>query len=45
MYEIVADVPENAIDISYGLFLLGDGRAWLDSVSVDIIPAGVAGTP
>lgn len=36
-YEIIADVPQNAETISYGLALVGDGKAWLDSVSVDVV--------
>jgi erythromycin esterase len=36
-YEIVADVPQDADSISYGLFLTGDGKAWLDVVSVEVI--------
>lgn len=34
LYEIVADVPEGAGIISFGLFLAGAGAAWLDGVSV-----------
>jgi erythromycin esterase len=37
IYEIVADVPQDADSISYGLYLVGDGKAWLDSVSVEAI--------
>jgi erythromycin esterase len=37
IYEIVADVPLNADSISYGLYLVGDGKAWLDSVSVEVV--------
>jgi erythromycin esterase len=36
-YEIVADVPQDADSISYGLYLVGDGKAWLDSVTVEVI--------
>jgi erythromycin esterase len=35
VYEIVADVPEHAGVISYGLFLTGVGTAWLDDVTVE----------
>lgn len=35
LYEIVADVPENAETISYGLYLAGAGTAWMDKVSVE----------
>jgi erythromycin esterase len=37
VYEIVADVPADADAISYGLALTGDGRAWLDSVSLEVL--------
>lgn len=35
IYEIVAEVPKDAVVISYGL--AGDGAAWLDAVSLDVI--------
>ena len=35
--EIVADVPQDADSISYGLALVGDGKAWLDSVSTEVM--------
>jgi hypothetical protein len=31
------DVPRNADSISYGLYLVGDGKGWLDSVSVEVV--------
>jgi len=37
VYEIVADVPQDAESISYGLVLVGDGKAWLDSVSLEAL--------
>ena len=36
-YEIVSDVPSDAETIDYGLALLGEGEAWLDSVSIVVI--------
>lgn len=36
-YEIVGDVPTDANKITYGLAFVGDGRAWLDSVSIEIV--------
>ena len=36
-YEIEADVPDNADAISYGLHMVGKGRAWLDAVSIEVI--------
>jgi hypothetical protein len=37
IYEIVADAPLDADSISYGFYLVGDGKAWLDSVSVEVV--------
>jgi erythromycin esterase len=37
IYEIVADVPEDAVVISYGLFLAGEGSAWIDDVSLEVV--------
>jgi hypothetical protein len=36
-HEIIADVPVDAAFISYGLYLVGDGKAWLDSVSLQVV--------
>ncbi|HYO47858.1 MAG TPA: hypothetical protein VEY33_14345, partial [Gemmatimonadota bacterium] len=36
-YEIVGDVPEDAEMIDYGMALVGDGRAWIDAVSVEVV--------
>jgi erythromycin esterase len=36
-YEIIGEVPLDAETIGYGIALVGDGRAWLDSVSVEVI--------
>lgn len=37
VYTIVADVPSEADAIAYGLVLVGDGSAWLDAVSVEVV--------
>ena len=37
-YELNVQVTENAATISYGLSLAGDGRAWIDDVSVEVLP-------
>ena len=37
IYEIVAEVPQDADSISYGLVLVGEGKAWLDSVSLEVM--------
>lgn len=36
-YEIIGDVPLDAETIGYGIALVGDGQAWLDSVSIEVI--------
>lgn len=36
-HEIVSDVPTDAIKITYGLAFVGDGRVWLDSVSIQVV--------
>jgi len=36
-YEIIGDVPLDAETIDYGFALLGEGEAWLDSVSIGVI--------
>jgi hypothetical protein len=37
IYEVFADVPKDADSIYYGLVLVGDGKAWLDSISVEVV--------
>ena len=37
VYEIVGKVPADAEVIGFGLALVGDGQAWLDSVSIKVI--------
>jgi erythromycin esterase len=36
-YEIVGEVPADAERIDYGMALVGDGRAWIDAVSVEVV--------
>jgi C-terminal processing protease CtpA/Prc len=36
-YEIVGEVADDAVSINFGLLLVGDGRAWLDSVSFEVL--------
>ena len=36
-YEIIGEVPEDAEVIDYGMALVGDGRAWIDAVSVEVV--------
>jgi C-terminal processing protease CtpA/Prc len=42
-YEIVGDVAEDATYVNFGLMLIGQGRAWLDSVWFEIIGAAGEG--
>jgi erythromycin esterase len=35
--EIVRDVPKEADVLTFGLALVGEGRAWLDSVSLEVV--------
>jgi erythromycin esterase len=35
--ETVGDVPKDADRIDYGLALVGEGRAWLDSVTLEVV--------
>ena len=36
-YEIIGEVPMDAEVIGYGLALVGDGKAWIDSMSIEVI--------
>jgi C-terminal processing protease CtpA/Prc len=36
-YEICGDVAEDAVSVDVGLMLVGNGRAWLDAVSFEVI--------
>ena len=40
-FEIVGDIARDAERINFGLMLMGRGKAWLDSVAIDVV--GVAG--
>lgn len=37
VHEVVADVPEDATIISYGLNMTGSGAVWLDTVSLEVV--------
>jgi len=37
VYETVGDVPKDADRIDYGLALVGLGRAWFDSVVLEMV--------
>jgi len=36
-YEIIGEVPANAVTIEYGIVFVGDGQAYLDAVSLEEI--------
>ena len=36
-YEVLVEVPEDAVSISIGLTLNGDGKAWLDAVTFEAV--------
>jgi hypothetical protein len=36
-YEIIGDIEQDAERINIGLMLLGDGKAWLDDVSFEVV--------
>jgi erythromycin esterase len=36
-YEIIGEVPPDAETIGYGIALVGDGQAWFDSVSIEVV--------
>jgi predicted esterase len=40
-YEIVGDVAEDAVSICLGMILVGDGKAWLDDATVEVVGADV----
>jgi hypothetical protein len=43
-YELVLDVPEHAIAVSFGLVLAGKGQAWMDDLRLDKVGREVATT-
>lgn len=43
-YEIVGDVAGDAKQIAIGAFLMGEGEAWVDDVSLEIVGDDVAAT-
>jgi len=36
-YEIVLDVPENSINLAFGIILDGTGQAWIDDIKFEIV--------
>jgi hypothetical protein len=36
-YALVVDVPEESTSMSFGLFLIGAGKMWLDEVKFEVV--------
>lgn len=43
-YEIVLDVPTVPLQIAYGAILGGQGRVWVDDLTLEVVGADVATT-
>jgi len=43
-YEVVLDVPAEALSVNFGILLSGAGQAWLDGVAFDSVGSEVAVT-
>lgn len=43
-YDIVLDVPDNAINLAYGALLVGTGQIWFDDVKFEVVGTDVATT-
>jgi erythromycin esterase len=37
-YEVVVFIPENVATLQFGFALVGDGRAWIADVSLEVVP-------
>lgn len=40
-YEIVLDVPENSVEIYFGLLLAGTGQVWVDDFRLEVVDSSV----
>jgi hypothetical protein len=36
-YEVVLDVPETAVNISFGVLLVGKGKVWVDDFALEVV--------
>ena len=43
-YEIVLDVPENSVNIAFGILLAGKGQVWLDGIQFEVVGQDVPTT-
>jgi hypothetical protein len=41
-YEITLDVPENAVNVAFGVFVAGKGQAWVDDYLFEVVGKDVA---
>jgi hypothetical protein len=41
---IILDVPQNSVDIAFGILLQGTGRVWIDNVRFEVVSADVPAT-
>jgi hypothetical protein len=41
-YDVVLDVPSNAVGVSFGVLLFGPGQVWLDDVALERVGNNVA---
>jgi hypothetical protein len=40
-YDVVLDVPSNAVGVSFGVLLFGRGQVWLDDVALERVDRNV----
>jgi hypothetical protein len=43
-YDLVIDVPSSATNVSFGIFMDGAGKAWIDGVTLEVVGPDVAVT-
>lgn len=43
-YQIVLDVPENSVNIAFGILLAGTGRVWVSEVNIEVVDTNVPST-
>ena len=43
-YEVVLDVPEDAVQVAFGILLAGEGQVWADNLSLTRVDSGVPST-
>jgi hypothetical protein len=43
-YEVVLDVPKDAVQVAFGILLAGGGYLWADDLSLTVVDEGVSTT-